>query len=84
MPTCCTIINSTWENQPRTIFLMAPAPAAPLPKIAKPDEFDGTSGQLEVFIHQCSTFLLLDNYTDQAKIMTVLSYMRKGSALAAN
>ena len=59
----------------------APAPPPPIPEAAKPQDFDGRSETLERFIHQCSLFLDLDNYTDRAKITFVLSYMKSGSAL---
>jgi len=60
----------------------APAAVVPIPKVAKPEDFDGRSEHLENFIHQCSLFLSLNNYTDQSKITLTLSYMKKGSALA--
>ena len=60
-----------------------PPPAAPppIPKVAKPFEFSGKSEQLEDFIHQCTLFLDLDQYSDRSKITFVLSYMKSGSAL---
>jgi hypothetical protein len=49
--------------------------------VAKPGEFNGRSDQLEQFIHQCTLFLALGTFSDQQKVTTVLSYMKKGSAL---
>ena len=56
-------------------------PPVPIPKAAKPEDFNGKSDQLEPFIHQCNLFLELNNYSDCRKITFVLSYMKNGSAL---
>ena len=64
--------------------LICPPPPplpTPIPKAAKPEDFNGKSDQLEPFIHQCNLFLELDNYSDRRKITFVLSYMKTGSAL---
>lgn len=61
----------------------AAAQAAPaVPKIAKPEDYDGRPDSLEAFIHQCNLYLSVGTYTVRNKITFVLSYMKAGSALA--
>ena len=80
--------NTVQQLQAALAALQAAQPpvgaAAPVdrPKVAKPEEFDGRSKNLENFIHQCTLFLSLGTYNDQSKITLTLSYMKKGSALA--
>jgi Retrotransposon gag protein len=58
-----------------------PIPALPTIKVAKPDEFDDTPGNVEKFLHQCNLFLATNLYNDKQKVVFGLSYMKKGNAL---
>jgi hypothetical protein len=77
-----TLLQQFAAVQTQRIALQGAAARQETPEVAKPDEFDGRSDQLEQFIHQCTLFLAVGPYTDRNKITTVLSYMKKGSALA--
>jgi hypothetical protein len=55
-------------------------PTTPIIKVAKPKEFDGTVMKLEQFIHTCELYLTTQAFTDDAKVLFALLYMKKGNA----
>jgi hypothetical protein len=50
---------------------LPPIPAPPTIKVAKPDKFNGTPGNVEKFLHQCNLFLATNLYNNERKVSWV-------------
>jgi hypothetical protein len=83
------VAQLTAANAQSTALQTAPPPPAPVVNVAAPtptttaapDAFDGSSSQVESFIHKCELYFLGHNLNDTQKVNSALSRMTSGRAL---